>query len=104
MKDSNRKLVYLLWVVITVLIIGAGIGGFILMHKADELTQTNEELTSNNTNLRNQLQEVRKSPSPSPSVSPKPSPSVSPSPSASPSVSPSTSPSPSPSPSTSSKL
>jgi hypothetical protein len=90
MRDPNRKVIYMLWVVIAVLIIGAGIGGFLLVHKADELSQTNTELIGDNDSLRAQLRNAQTSPSPSveptasPSASPSPAVSATPTPAASP--------------------
>jgi hypothetical protein len=88
MRDSSRKLVFMQWIVISMLIAGASVGGYMLIHKADDLSQTNDQLTSDNASLRRQLDEAQASASPSPTASP--------SPSASPSASPSTTPTPSP--------
>jgi outer membrane murein-binding lipoprotein Lpp len=76
---SERKLIQLLWTVILSLLIGGGIAGYMIIHKADELQQANQELGSANDALRHQLDEAA-SPSPSPSASPagSPSPSVAP--------------------------
>jgi Tfp pilus assembly protein PilN len=87
-RDSNRKIIYLQWVVIVVLIVGAAVGGYMVIHKADDLQQSNDELGNSNSSLRQQLLEARQSPepsdTPSPSSSVSPSPSASPSPTASP--------------------
>jgi len=55
----------MLWTVIVVLIIGGSIIGFMLIHKADELSSSNNELSGNNTSLREQLRQAKASPSPS---------------------------------------
>ena len=85
MRDPNRKVIYMLWTVITILIIGGGVIGYMLYHKADELTQTNEELNGNNLSLREQLRQAKASPSPSatpiPTATPTPSPTASATPS-----------------------
>jgi outer membrane murein-binding lipoprotein Lpp len=77
----ERKLVFLLWTVIVVLVVGGVIGGFLLAHKVDELSQDNFDLNGSNDSLRNQLKQAKASPTPSdaPVVSPSESPSASPS-------------------------
>jgi outer membrane murein-binding lipoprotein Lpp len=80
---SERKLIQLLWTVILSLLIGGGIAGYMIIHKADELQQANQELGSANDALRHQLDDAA-SPSPSPSPSPTASPTGSPSPSVAP--------------------
>lgn len=89
MRDS-RKIVYLLWTVIAVLVVGGAVGGFLLAHKVDQLTTENAELSGNNESLRNQLLQAKATPPPSES----PSPSGSPAPTASPSPTPTATPSP----------
>jgi len=90
MRDPNRKVVFLLWTVIAVLVIGAATGGFLLVRKMDDLTQTNSDLSDSNDSLQRQLQDAKSatpSPSPSPSASPSPTASASPSPTVKPSPS-----------------
>jgi hypothetical protein len=79
---TNRSVIYLLWTVIASLIIGGVIAGYIVVHRADELNQSNTDLTNTNATLHRQLDEAQAklaSPSPSPSASPTASPSASPS-------------------------
>lgn len=87
-RDPNRKVIYMLWTVIVVLIIGGAIGGFMLARKTDELNENNTLLIDNNRSLRNQLTQTRSTPSPTAS----PTASVTPSPSASPVTTPTASP------------
>lgn len=88
MRDPNRKLILLLWIVVAVLVVGSAIGGFMLVHKADDLTSDNSSLSDDNARLRNQLQQtqMQASASPTPSQAPDatPEPTASPGPSASP--------------------
>lgn len=87
MRDSNRKVIVLLWTVIAVLVVGGGIIGFMLVHKADELSDSNNDLNGNNLSLREQLRQAKASPSPSVEPLPvagNPTPTPSPSPTASP--------------------
>jgi len=88
MRSSNRNLIYLLWTVIAVLVVGGSIIGFMLIHKADELSGTNNDLTGDNASLREQLRQAKATPSPSPSPTPDYSASAAPTPSASPSPTP----------------
>lgn len=85
--QQSRKLIYLLWSVIVVLVLGFAVGGFIVVRHANQLDQANFELTGSNESLRRQLEQAKVTPTPS--SSPSPSPSASPSPGASPSPSPS---------------
>jgi hypothetical protein len=64
MRDSNRKLIYLLWTVIAALIVGGGIVGFMLIHKADDLGTTNDALNGDVSSLREQLRQAKASVSP----------------------------------------
>lgn len=97
MRDS-RKLVMLLWSVIAVLVIGCGVGGYLLAHKVDQLSTDNTDLSDSNDSLRQALSSARAelsaSPTPSPSATPKASASATPTPSASPSASATPTPSP----------
>jgi len=85
-KDPNRKLIILLWIVVAVLVAGSAVGGIMLVHKTDDLNDTNSSLSDDNAHLRNQLQQAQTqaSASPSPSLAPD----ATPEPSASPSVTP----------------
>ena len=76
MREPSRKLVYLLWTVIAVLIIGAFIGGIMLMNRANALDQSNTLLTGDNDSLRRQLKEAKTVPAatPSPVATPTPTP------------------------------
>ncbi|HEX3081826.1 MAG TPA: hypothetical protein VHQ86_01090 [Candidatus Saccharimonadia bacterium] len=94
--DQNRKLVYLLWTVITVLIIGAGVGAFLLLRHTNSVDDANAQLNSDNSFLRRQLKEAQATPSPSPTPTPLATPEPTPTPSVSPSPSPSASPTPTP--------
>src|SRR4051812_13216331 len=70
--NSNRKLVYLLWLVIAVLIVGTAVGGYLLVRHTNDVDQANEELTNSNASPRRQLQEPRATPSPTPPPPPRP--------------------------------
>jgi hypothetical protein len=97
MRDPNRKVIYMLWTVIAVLIIGGAVVGYLLVHKADELSTTNAELNGNVGSLREQLRQAKQTgatPSPTTSASPTPSPTLKSS--ASPTPSPTTSAKPQP--------
>ena len=59
MKNPYRNLIYLLWCVIAVLIIGAGTGGYILVRHASDVDQTNANLTGDNDSLKRQVQQAR---------------------------------------------
>lgn len=60
----------LLWGVIAILVIGGSIGGYLLAHKIDELSQENTDLTNRNAGLSLQLQAAQASATPEPSASP----------------------------------
>ncbi|MDB5178693.1 MAG: hypothetical protein JWN01_636 [Patescibacteria group bacterium] len=81
MRNSGQKLIYMLWGVITVLVVGGGIIAFMLLHKADELDQTNNQLTGSNSSLREQLRQAKASPTPRPTPTPDYSASATPTPS-----------------------
>ena len=86
MKDPNRKLIILLWIVVAVLVVGSVIGGLMLVHKTDDLNSTNSSLSDDNAHLRSQLQNAQASasasptPSLTPDATPEPSASVTPAP------------------------
>ncbi|HVQ44239.1 MAG TPA: hypothetical protein VMT30_04715 [Candidatus Saccharimonadia bacterium] len=84
MRDSSHKLIYLLWTVIAVLIIGAGIGAFLLLRHASDLDNTNAELSGSNDSLRRQLEQAKASPTPTATPEATATPSPSPSPTATP--------------------
>jgi hypothetical protein len=88
MRDSKQKLIYLLWTVIGVLVVGGIIIGFMLVNKTNELSDTNNELTGNNASLREQLRQAKASPTPSPTATPDYSESATPTPVTSPSATP----------------
>jgi Tfp pilus assembly protein PilN len=79
---ENRKLIYLLWSVIGVLVLGVLVGGFLLIHHADEVDQTNTFLTGDNLSLKNQVKQLKATPSPTPT--PTATPLATPEPSAAP--------------------
>ncbi len=82
MKDSSRKIIALLWTVIAVLVIGGAIGGYLLFNHANNLDQTNSELSGNNDSLKRQLEQVKArlaaTPAPTPSPLPTPGPTATP--------------------------
>jgi len=90
MRESNRKLITLLWTVIVVLLIGAGVGGYLLVRHANDLDQTNTELGGNNDSLRRQLDQAKAqlaatpTPTPTPIATPTPVPTATPKPTATP--------------------
>ncbi len=90
MKESNRKLIALLWTVIIVLLIGAGVGGYLLVRHVSDLDQTNTELGGNNDSLRRQLDQAKAqlaatpTPAPTPIAPPTPVPTATPKPTATP--------------------
>ena len=58
MTDSLKKLIYLLWAAIAVLVVGMTAGGIMLVNKANQLQESNDSLTTDNSSLRLQLREV----------------------------------------------
>jgi hypothetical protein len=92
--ESNRKLIYMLWAVIAVLIIGTAIGGYMLVRYANDVDQANSELNSSNESLRRQLQEAKATPTPAPTPSalatpePSPTPTLKPTPTPKPGATP----------------
>jgi Tfp pilus assembly protein PilN len=70
--DSDRRLVLMLWTVVAVLVVGLLAGGFIFVHKDDELTRQNTALTQDNSRLISQVKEARaaQTNSPEPHASP----------------------------------
>jgi hypothetical protein len=83
---ENRKLIFMLWIVIAILVLGGGIGGYLLVRHANDIDQTNSELTGNNDSLKRQLQQAKATPTPSPTPSAlaTPEPTASPSPTVTP--------------------
>ena len=81
MDNSGNKLVYLLWAVIAVLIIGSAAGGFFLVRHANDVDQSNTQLMGNNDSLKRQVQELKATPVPTSA----PTPIATPAPAASPS-------------------
>ena len=69
MGDSSNKLIYLLWSVIGVLLIGAGLGVFILLRHAGAVDKSNTQLMGDNDSLKRQVQEARAA-IPSPTATP----------------------------------
>ncbi len=82
MKDPYRNLVFLLWCVIAVLIIGAGAGGYVLVRHASDLDQTNASLVGDNDSLKRQVQQARAAlaATPTPTVAPLATPQSNPTP------------------------
>jgi hypothetical protein len=78
MYGSNTKLIYLLWTVIVVLIIGLGAGGYFMYHHLSEVDESNVRLHGDNDSLRRQLQQAKAAPKPTatpePTLAPTPSP------------------------------
>jgi hypothetical protein len=81
-RNPYRKIVFMQWLVIAVLVIGAAVGGYLLVHKLNSLQDDNTTLSGERDDLQNQLNQAQASASPSPSATPSPSPSSSPSPTA----------------------
>lgn len=86
MKDPNSKVVMFQWLVIAVLVIGGGIGGYMLYSKNTDLQTQLDSQTGNLSSLRSQLEQAKASKTPVPNESALPAASATPS--ASPSVSP----------------
>jgi len=82
--DSNRKVIYLLWVVITFLIAGTAIGGYLLVRHANDVDEVNVELTGSNDSLKRQLEQAKATPSPTPTPTPLATPEPTPTPSPTP--------------------
>jgi hypothetical protein len=80
--NSNRKLIFLLWLVITVLIIGSAVGGYLLVRHTSDLDQANSDLSGANDSLRRQLQEAKAAPTPTPVPPPLATPEPTPTPKA----------------------
>ncbi len=78
----SRKLLYFLWAVIAILVIGGGIGGYFLVRHANDLDQANTELMGNNDSLKRQLEEAKATPAPTPTPVATPAPSPTPTPGA----------------------
>lgn len=70
MRDSSRKLIIMLWTVITVLVIGSAIAVYLLVRHANTIDTTNTQLTGDNDSLRRQLQQAKATPSPTPTPTP----------------------------------
>ncbi len=80
MNNPDHKLIYLLWTVIGVLIIGAAVGGFLLVRHANEVDEANLLLTGNNISLKTQVKQLKETPSPTPTATPLATPEPSPTP------------------------
>ena len=82
MKDPSRKVIYMLWLVVAVLVAGACVGGIMLVSKADSLTRSNlgyqHKIKSLTTEVHQAQFAAQATPTPTPSVSPTPSPSAMP--------------------------
>ena len=87
MRDSSKKVIVMQWVVILVLVIGAGVGAYLMINKVNLLNDDNQMLTGDNASLRNQLKQL-KQPTPTPTPEVTPAPQTSPTPVASPTVTP----------------
>ncbi|HUD10911.1 MAG TPA: hypothetical protein VMS08_00750 [Candidatus Saccharimonadia bacterium] len=59
MKDDNPKLIFLLWSVIAVLMVGVVIGGFLLVKKDDDLTTTNTNMQGDVESMQSQLKQAK---------------------------------------------
>jgi len=74
----------LLWAVIAGLVIGVGVGGYMLVNHVNDLEQKNVEVGGNNDSLRRQVEQAKAqlaatpTPTPTPVTTPTPSPTVSP--------------------------
>ena len=86
----SRKVVYMQWVVIAVLVIGGAVGGYLMMHKLGSLQDDNNTIASERDDLRAQLNQAQSAASASPSPSATPSAKPTPSPSATPTTAPAT--------------
>ncbi len=91
-KDPNRKVIVMQWLVIAALVMGSGVAVWMLMNKTDDYKNQATQQQGNVDSLREQLHQA-KNPTPTPGMPlPEASTNVSPSPSASPSASPSNAP------------
>jgi hypothetical protein len=70
MNESGNKLIYLLWSVIAVLIVGAVLGGFVLIRHVHDVDQTNSRLMGDNDSLKRQVREAKATPTPTPTPVP----------------------------------
>lgn len=87
MRESNKKVIIMQWVVIVVLVIGAAVGAYLLINKVNLLSDENSTLSGDNASLKNQLRQLREvTPAPTPEITPAPS--TTPTPTVSPSASP----------------
>lgn len=85
MKEPNRKVVIMQWIVIAVLVVGGAVGAYLMVHKLSDLQDTNTTLNGENDDLHNQLNQAQQA-TPSPTPSPSPSASATPSPTPTPAV------------------
>jgi hypothetical protein len=94
MKDPNGKVVVFQWVVIAVLVIGAGIGGYMLYSKNTDLQAQLDSQSGNLSSLRSQLEQAKadKTPAANESALPAASSNVSPSATPTPTATPKTTP------------
>ena len=65
MRDPNRKVVIMQWAVIAVLVIGGGVGLFMLMNKTDDYKNQLDSQQGSLTSLQRQVHELR-NPTPTP--------------------------------------
>jgi ABC-type Na+ efflux pump permease subunit len=70
MSASDRKLIYLLWTVIAVLVIGFIIGGLIVMKHMGDIEQTKINVGGDNASLKRQVQQLKAAASATPSGTP----------------------------------
>jgi hypothetical protein len=57
-KGSNEKLIFLLWSVIAVLIGGMLVGGILLVHKDDDLTNANVGMQGDVHSMQSQVKQT----------------------------------------------
>jgi outer membrane murein-binding lipoprotein Lpp len=84
MRDSNRKIIVLQWIVIAVLALGAAAGAFLLLTHADNVDTTNSQLNGDVDSLHRQVDQLKAqlaatpTPTPTPLATPAPSPTPTP--------------------------
>ena len=92
MLTPSLKLVYMLWSVIAVLLIGFLVGGFLLLRHSGDIDEANTQLNGDNASLRRQLQEAKAAPTPVPTTPPASTPAAAANPTPTPSVVPTVAP------------